>query len=85
MKRILLFILTNLLVMITIGIILSVFGVSSYLNESGGIDFGSLLVFSAIVGFTGAFISLAMSRWMAKMMMKVQVLKPEDNLSYGER
>lgn len=85
MKRILLFILTNLLVMITIGIILSVIGVSSYLNESGGIDFGSLLVFSAIVGFTGAFISLAMSRWMAKMMMKVQVLKPEDNLSYGER
>ncbi|MFB9274732.1 protease HtpX [Cohnella cellulosilytica] len=85
MKRILLFILTNLLVMVTIGIILSVFGVGSYLNESGGIDFGSLLVFSAIVGFTGAFISLAMSRWMAKMMMRVRVLKPEDNLSYGER
>lgn len=85
MKRILLFILTNLLVMITIGIILSVFGVGSYLNESGGIDFSALLVFSAIVGFTGALISLAMSRWMAKMMMKVQVLKPEDNLNYAER
>jgi heat shock protein HtpX len=85
MKRILLFILTNLLVMVTIGIILSVFGVGSYLNESGGIDFSALLVFSAIVGFTGAFISLAMSRWMAKMMMKVQVLKPEANLSYAER
>ncbi len=85
MKRILLFILTNLLVMVTIGIILSVFGVGSYLNESGGIDFSALLVFSAIVGFTGAFISLAMSRWMAKMMMKVHVLKPEGNLSAGER
>jgi len=85
MKRILLFILTNLLVMLTIGIILSVFGVGSYLNESGGIDFSALLVFSAIVGFTGAFISLAMSRWMAKMMMGVQVLDPRANLSAGER
>ncbi|QJD85389.1 protease HtpX [Cohnella herbarum] len=85
MKRILLFILTNLLVMVTIGIILSVFGVGSYLNESGGVDMMSLLIFSVIVGFTGAFISLAMSRMMAKWMMRVQVLKPEANLSHGER
>jgi heat shock protein HtpX len=85
MKRILLFILTNLLVMATIGIILSVFGVGSYLNESGGVDMVSLLIFSAIVGFTGSFISLAMSRMMAKWMMKVHVLKPEGNLSHGER
>ncbi|WP_239615706.1 protease HtpX [Cohnella mopanensis] len=85
MKRILLFILTNLLVMLTIGIILSVFGVGSYLNESGGIDMGSLLIFSAIVGFTGAFISLAMSRMMAKWMMGVRVLNPNDHLSQGER
>lgn len=85
MKRILLFILTNLLVMLTIGIILTVFGVGSYLNESGGIDMMSLLIFSAIVGFTGAFISLAMSRMMAKWMMGVRVLKPNDHLSQGER
>ncbi|BBI36308.1 protease HtpX [Cohnella abietis] len=85
MKRILLFILTNLLVMLTIGIILSVFGIGSYINESGGINFTSLLIFSGIVGFTGALISLAMSRWMAKRMMNVHVLKPEDNLSHGER
>jgi len=85
MKRILLFILTNLLVMLTIGIVLSVFGVGSYLNESGGIDLGTLLVFSAIVGFSGAFISLAMSRWMAKMMMGVRVLNPNGHLSSGER
>ena len=56
MKRIFLFILTNLLVMVTIGIILSVFGVNSYINESGGINFQQLLIFSAIVGFTGALI-----------------------------
>jgi len=80
-----LFILTNLLVMLTIGIILSVFGVGSYLNESGGIDFMSLLIFSAIVGFTGALISLAMSRMVAKWMMNVHVLNPNGNLSSGER
>jgi heat shock protein HtpX len=85
MKRILLFILTNLFVMLTIGIILTVTGVGSYINESGGVDVRSLLIFSAIVGFTGAFISLAMSRWMAKRMMNVQVLKPSGNLSRGER
>ncbi|WP_027087062.1 protease HtpX [Cohnella panacarvi] len=85
MKRIFLFILTNLLVMVTIGIILSVVGVNSYINESGGINFQQLLIFSAIVGFTGAFISLAMSRWMAKMMMGVQVLDPRGSLSSGER
>lgn len=85
MKRIFLFILTNVLVLITIGIVLSVLGVSSYLNESGGIDFGSLLVFSAVIGFSGALISLAMSRWMAKKMMGITVLKPESGLSDRER
>ncbi|WP_372663609.1 protease HtpX [Cohnella sp.] len=85
MKRILLFILTNILVMVTIGIILSVFGVGSYINDRGGVDLGSLLIFSAIVGFTGAFISLAMSRWIAKKMMGVQVLNPNGHLSQGQR
>lgn len=85
MKRIFLFILTNLLVMVTIGIILSVFGVSSYLEADGTINFQQLLVFSAIVGFTGAFFSLAISRWMAKMMMGVQVLDPSKNLTGSER
>lgn len=85
MKRIFLFILTNLLVMVTIGIILSIFGVGSYMNAEGGINFQALLVFSAIVGFTGAFISLLMSRWMAKMMMGVQVLDPRKNLTGSER
>jgi heat shock protein HtpX len=85
MKRIFLFILTNLLVMVTIGIILSIFGVSSYLNADGGINFQQLLIFSAIVGFTGAFFSLAISRWMAKMLMGVQVLNPQANLTGSER
>ncbi|MGD6817479.1 protease HtpX [Metabacillus sp. 84] len=84
-KRIGLFILTNILVITTIGIVLSVLGVGNYITASGGIDLLTLLAFSAVVGFTGALFSLAISRWMAKMMMGVQVLKPDDNLSPVER
>lgn len=84
-KRIFLFILTNILVLITIGIVLSVLGVDPYANTAGGIDLISLLIFSAVVGFTGSFISLAMSKWMAKMMMGVKVLKPDQSLSAYER
>jgi heat shock protein HtpX len=84
-KRILLFVLTNVLVLVTISIILSVFNVGSYIDSSGNINMGTLLIFSAIIGFTGAFISLAMSRWMAKKMMNVQVLNPSGNLKSHER
>ncbi len=84
-KRIFLLIATNILVMITIGIVLSILPIGSYINQSGQIEFGSLLAFSAVVGFVGAFMSLAMSRWMAKMMMGVKVLKETDQLSSMER
>ena len=72
-KRIFLFILTNILVVLTISITLNVLGIRPYL-DANGIQFGALLAFCAVVGFTGAFMSLAMSRWMAKMMMGVQVI-----------
>ncbi|MCD5406266.1 MAG: protease HtpX [Desulfotomaculum sp.] len=84
MKRMGLFLLVNLLVLTTIIIMVTVFGIGNYLTAQG-IDYASLLVFSAIVGFSGAFISLALSRWMAKKMMKVQVLDPSTNLTAGER
>jgi heat shock protein HtpX len=84
-KRLLLLIGTNILVIITIGIVLSVLGVGSYINASGNIELGTLLIFSAVIGFSGAFISLAISRWMAKKMMGVKVLNPEGNLSPIER
>ena len=76
-KRIFYFLLTNILVLLTISIILSITGAGSYITDKG-IDFGSLLVFSAIVGFSGSFISLAISRWMAKRMMGVQVIDPDN-------
>jgi heat shock protein HtpX len=83
-KRIFFFLLTNILVIATISIILSVTGAGNYITETG-INYGQLLIFSAIVGFSGAFISLAMSRWIAKKMMNVRVLKPEASLSSIER
>ncbi|MGO4890060.1 protease HtpX [Anaerobacillus sp. MEB173] len=76
-KRILLFIGVNILVLTTIMIAMTVFGVTTGTNlQAGTIDLASLLVFSAIVGFSGSFISLALSRIIAKWMMKVRVLDP---------
>jgi heat shock protein HtpX len=85
-KRIFLFILTNILVLATIAIILSVFGITSGISfAEDRIFFGQLLIFSAVIGFSGAFISLLLSRWMAKKMMNVRVLDPDRNLSSIER
>jgi heat shock protein HtpX len=74
-KRIFLFTLTNLLVIVTISITLNLLGVRPYLSARG-IDYNSLLVFCLVWGMGGAFISLAMSRMMAKWMMGVQVIDP---------
>ncbi|MDQ0229462.1 protease HtpX [Metabacillus malikii] len=84
-KRIFLFLLSNILVLTTIGIILSLLNVSPYQSLDGSLNLVNLLIFSAVVGFTGSFVSLAISRWMAKMMMGVKILKPSDSLSQVER
>jgi heat shock protein HtpX len=73
MKRIFLFIATNLAIMVTLMFILSVFGFTGYLTADG-LDYSALMVFSLVWGMGGAFISLAMSRWMAKMAMGVQLV-----------
>jgi len=65
MKRIVLFILTNLAVMLVLGIAASLLGVNRYLTANG-LNLGMLLGFAAIMGFGGAFISLLMSKPMAK-------------------
>jgi len=75
-KRIALFILVNLLVMISISIVLNVLGVRPYLNAYG-IDYQSLMVFCLVWGMGGAFISLSLSRVMAKWMMGVKVIDPQ--------
>lgn len=83
MKRIGLFLLVNVLVLTTIVIMTSLLGIRYYV-EGAGINYGSLLVFATIVGFSGAFISLALSRWMAKQMYGVKLIDPRGNLSAGE-
>jgi len=75
MKRIFLFILTNLAVVFVINITLRLLGVDRWLNEAGGIDFGALLVLSAVIGFAGSLISLAMSKWSAKRMVGARVIE----------
>ena len=79
MKRIFLFILTNLAVVFVINITLRLLGVDRWLNETGGIDFSALLVLSAVIGFSGSLVSLALSKWSAKRMVGAQVIEnPSD-------
>jgi heat shock protein HtpX len=82
-KRIFYFLLTNVLVLLTISIIFTILPIDYISN--GTIQFGPLLIFSAIIGFTGSFISLAMSRWMAKKMMGVQVIDPNGPMNEYEK
>jgi heat shock protein HtpX len=74
-KRILLFAATNILVIVTISIVLRVLGIQPYLTAQG-LNYGSLLAFCLVWGMGGAFISLGLSRVMAKWMMKVKVIDP---------
>ncbi|MBK9160554.1 MAG: protease HtpX [Nitrosomonadales bacterium] len=79
MKRIFLFLLTNLAVIAVISVTLRLLGVDRWLTESGGIDFGALLVLSAVIGFAGSLVSLAMSKWSAKRMVGAHVIEdPSD-------
>ena len=83
MKRIFLFIVTNLAVLALLSIVIfvieQVFGVRL---AQGGL--GGLLVFAAVFGFGGALISLALSKWTAKRMMGVRVITaPQSDLEAG--
>jgi len=75
MKRIFLFILTNLAVVFVINITLRLLGVDRWLDQSGGINFSALLVLSAVIGFAGSLVSLAMSKWSAKRMVGARVIE----------
>ncbi len=74
-KRIFLFLALNFLIITTISIVLNILGIQPYLN-SRGIDYGSLMAFCLVWGMGGAFISLALSKQMAKWMMGVRVIDP---------
>jgi heat shock protein HtpX len=80
MKRILLFLATNLAIVVLLGIVFRLVGFEGILDAQGvDLDLGALLVFAAIVGFTGSLFSLAISKWSAKRMMGVRVIEQPSN------
>lgn len=78
MKRIILFLATNLAVMLVLSVVLNVLGIGRGV-DAGGINVGQLLVFSAVVGFTGSIISLLMSKPMAKWSTGARVIDTPSN------
>ncbi len=78
MKRILLFVLTNVLVVTVLGVVASLLGVNRYLSGSG-LNLGALLGFALVMGFGGAIISLLISKPMAKWTSGVRVINPPQN------
>ncbi|NNG13814.1 MAG: protease HtpX [Gammaproteobacteria bacterium] len=75
MKRIFLFLVTNIAILLVLGTVLQLLGVESVLDQQGiDLDISALLVFSAVFGFGGSLISLAISKWTAKRMMGVKMI-----------
>lgn len=82
MKRVLLFLGTNLAIIVVASITLSLLGVNSFLDETGtNLDLQSLLIFCFIFGMAGSFISLLLSKKIAKWTMKVQIIDKPGNAS----
>ena len=82
MKRIALFIATNIAVLVVLSIVLRLFGVEGLLQQNGvDLDMRALLIFSAVFGMGGSFISLAISKWIAKRMTGAQVITQPANRS----
>lgn len=76
MKRVVLFLATNVAILVVLSVSLRLLGVERILDETGtGLDYNALLIFAAVIGFGGAFISLAISKWMAKRMTGAQVIE----------
>ena len=78
MKRIALFVLTNLLVVVVLGVVASLLGVNRYLTANG-LDLTALLGFALVIGFGGAFISLLISKPMAKWTAGVRIISQPQN------
>ncbi len=80
MKRIFLFLITNIAIMVVLSITLRILGVDSLLAQNGSdLNINALVIFSGIFGFGGAFISLAISKWMAKRMTSAKVIEQPAN------
>jgi heat shock protein HtpX len=80
MKRIVLFLVTNLAIILVLGIVLQLVGFQGMLDEQGvNLDMRSLLLFALVFGMGGSFISLALSKWMAKRLTGAQVITQPRN------
>ena len=80
MKRIMLFLVTNIAVILVLSIVMRLLGVDSILDQSGtGLNYYNLLVFAALFGFGGSLISLAMSKWTAKRLTGARVISSPQN------
>lgn len=80
MKRVFLFIVTNIAILAVLFVVLSLLGVTGILDEQRvGIDYKNLLIFAAVLGFGGSFISLAISKWMAKRLTGTKVITSPGN------
>ena len=80
MQRIILFLLTNIAIMVILSITLRILGVDSLLMQNGSdLNINALVIFSGVFGFGGAFISLAISKWMAKRMTGAKVISSPSN------
>jgi heat shock protein HtpX len=78
MKRIVLFLATNLAIVLVLSLTMRILGVEPYLTANG-LNLSSLLIFAAVMGFGGSLISLAISKWMAKKSMGVRVIDTPSN------
>jgi heat shock protein HtpX len=76
MKRIFLFLATNVAILVVLSVVLRLLGVDTILDQQGtNLDLTALLIFSAVIGFAGSLISLATSKWVAKRMMGVRIIE----------
>ncbi|MBE0623037.1 MAG: hypothetical protein IH605_20805 [Burkholderiales bacterium] len=80
MKRVALFLATNIAVLRVLSLSMGLLGVEPYLNERG-LNLNGLLIFAAIFGFGGSFISLAISKWSAKKLMAAKAIAALEKLS----
>ena len=78
MKRIVLFLATNMAIVLVLSVTMRLLGVEPYLTANG-LNLTSLLIFAAVMGFGGSLISLAISKWMAKKSMGVRVIETPSN------
>lgn len=80
MKRIMLYLATNIAVIAVLSVTMRLLGIESLLDEQGtGLDMNSLLIFAAVIGFSGSFISLAISKWTAKRLTGAEVITSPKN------